>query len=106
MKEIVQITKMKNDRLNTILSVIDKIYRFFEYKFLPVEQPDELKLPKWVKVSKKRFDKRKNKIQNAKNNSLQARANRTILINFNESGRLLQDIEHSEITYEEALKRE
>ena len=36
-----------------ILSSIDRIYRFFEYKFLPGEQPDELKLPKWVKVSEK-----------------------------------------------------
>ena len=43
----------ENDRLNMILSVIDRIYQFFEYKFLPGEQPDELKLPKWVKVSEK-----------------------------------------------------
>ena len=59
----------ENDRLNIILSVIDRIYRFFEYQFLPGEQPDELKLPKWVKVSKKRFDMIKNKVQNAKNNN-------------------------------------
>ena len=39
-----------------ILSVIDRIYQFFEYKFLPGEQPDESNLPKWVKVSKQRFD--------------------------------------------------
>ena len=44
--------KNENDRLNMILSVIDKIYKFFEYNFLQGEQSDELKLLKWVKVSK------------------------------------------------------
>ena len=29
--------KNENDRLNMILSVIDRIYQFFEYKFLPVK---------------------------------------------------------------------
>ena len=95
----------ENDRLNIMLSVIDRIYRFFEYKFLPGEQPDELKLPKWVKVSKKRFDMIKNKVQNAKNNNLQARPNRSSLINFSESNNLLQGIEYSRISHEEALKR-
>ena len=79
-----------------ILSVIDRIYQFFEYNFLPGEQSDELKLLKWVKVSKKRFDVIKNKVQNAKNNNLQARSNRSSLINFNESDKT-ED--------EEALKR-
>ena len=95
----------ENDRLNIMLSVIDRIYRSFEYKFLPGEQPDELKLPKWVKVSKKRFDMIKNKVQNAKNNNLQARPNRSSLINFSESNNLLQGIEYSRISHEEALKR-
>ena len=45
--------KSENGRLNTILSVIDSIYQFFEYKFLPGEQTDELKLPTWVNVNKK-----------------------------------------------------
>ena len=49
--------KNENDRLNMILSVIDRIYQFFEYTFLPGEQPDQLKLPELVKVSKKRFTK-------------------------------------------------
>ena len=52
MKEIVQIIKMKYNT-NRILSVIDGINQFFEYKFLPGKQPDELQLPKWVKVSTK-----------------------------------------------------
>ena len=59
--------KNKNDELNNILSVINRIYQFFEYKFLPGEQPDESNLPKWVKVSKQRFDVIKKKLQNAKN---------------------------------------
>ena len=96
--------KNENDRLNTILRVIDKIYQFLEYKFLPSEQPDELKLAEWVKVSKKRLDKIKNKVQNPENNSLQARPKQKSLIKFDKSNKLLQDIEHSKITYEEALK--
>ena len=38
--------KNENDRLNTILSVIDRTDHFFEYKFLSGDQSDELKLPK------------------------------------------------------------
>ena len=53
--------KNENDRLN-MMSVIDKIYQFFEYKFLP----DELKLPKWVKASKRRFNEILNIITKAK----------------------------------------
>ena len=40
-----------------------------------------------------------------KSNSLQATPNRGSTITFNESNKLLQDIEHSRITLEEALKR-
>ena len=58
--------KNEINRLNTILGVIDRIYQFLEYKFLPGEQPGELKLAEWVKVSKKRLDKIKNKVQNPK----------------------------------------
>ena len=36
-------TNDKNDELNNILSVINRIYQFFEYKFLLGEQPDESK---------------------------------------------------------------
>ena len=71
---------------------------------MPGEQPDELKLAEWVKVSKKRLDKIKNKVQNPKNNTLQARPNQKSLIKFDKSNKLLEDIEHSKITYEEALK--
>ena len=72
---------------------------------MPGKQPDELQLRKWVKVSKKRFDRIKSIVQNAKNNSLQARSNRSSLINFNKSNKLLPDIEHSRVTYKEAMKK-
>ena len=45
--------KNENGRLTMILSVIDRIYQFFEYKFLRDKQSDQLKLPKYVGVSKK-----------------------------------------------------
>ena len=97
--------KNENDELNNILSVINRIYQFFEYKFLLGEQPDELNLPKWIKVSKQRFDVIKKKVQNAKINNLQARPKGGKVINTNESNKLLHEIENSQITYEEALKR-
>ena len=62
MKEIVQIAKIK--------MTSSWIYQFFEYKILPSEQPDSSNLPKWVKVSKKKFDLIKKKVQNAKINNL------------------------------------
>ena len=97
--------KNENDRLNMILSVIDRIYQLLEYKFLLREQPDESNLPKWIKVSKRRFDVIKKKVQNAKSNNLQARSQEGKVININESKKLLHEIENSQITYEEALKR-
>ena len=69
------------------------------------EQPDESNLPKWVKVSKQRFDVIKKKVQNAKINNLQARPKGGKVININQSNKLLHEIENSQITYEEALKR-
>ena len=72
---------------------------------MPGEQPDDLNLPKGIKVSKKRFDVIKKKVQNAKINNLQARPKGGKVININESNKLLHEIENSQITYEEALKR-
>ena len=46
------ITKIENDKVSMIQSVIDRIYQFFEYKFLPDKQLNDSKLPKWVGVSK------------------------------------------------------
>ena len=62
--------KNENDRVNIILGVIDKIYQFFEHKVLPGEQSDELKLPKWVKVNKKRFNEILSTVTKAKNEGL------------------------------------
>ena len=97
--------KNKNDELNNILSVINRIYQFFEYKFLLGEQPDESNLPKWVKVSKQRLDVIKRKVQNAKINNLQARPKGSKFININKSNKLFHEIEKCQITYEEALNR-
>ena len=101
--------KNKIDELNDILSVINRIYQFFEYRFLLGEQPDESNLPKRVKVSKQRFDVINKKVQNAKISNLQARPKESNyfneVINFNKSNKLLHEIENSKITYEEALKR-
>ena len=72
---------------------------------MPGEQPDESNFPKWVKVSQKRSDVTKKKVQNAKINNLQARLKGNKAININESKKLFHEIENSQITYEEALKR-
>ena len=88
-----------------MLSVINRVYKFFEYKFLLGEQPDESNLPKWIKASKQRYDVIKKTVQNAKINNLQVRQNGDKVININESNILLHEIENSQITYEEALKR-
>ena len=71
------------------------------------EQPDELRLPKWIKVSKQRFDVLKKKVQNAnkKKENLQVRIKGCKVININKSSNLLYEIENGQITYEETLKR-
>ena len=53
-----------------ILSVIDRIYQYFEYKSLPDKQPNELKLPKWVGARKGRFNEILNIITKAKSDEL------------------------------------
>ena len=72
---------------------------------MPGEQPDESNLPKWVKVSKQRFDVIKMKVQNAKTNNLQARPKGSKVININKSNKLFHEIGKCQITYEEALNR-
>ena len=54
------------------------------------EQPDELKLPKWIKVSKKRFDVIKKKVQNAKINNLQVRPKGSKVINVNQLNKFMK----------------
>ena len=46
------ITKIENGKVSMIQNVIDRIYQFFDYKFLPDKHLNESKLPKWVGVSK------------------------------------------------------
>ena len=75
--------KNENDELNNILSVINRIYHFFDYNFFQGEQSDESNLPKQVKVSKQRFDVIKKKVQNAKINNLEARPKGSKVININ-----------------------
>ena len=87
------------------MSAINRIDQFFEHKFFLGEQPDESKLQKWVKASKRRFDIIKSKVQNPEKYNWQARPNRTKVIDFNESNKLLHETENNQITYEEALKR-
>ena len=65
--------KNTNDKLNNILSVINRIYQFFEYNFFPGKQSDESNLPKWIKVSKQKFDVIRKKVQNTKINNLQVK---------------------------------
>ena len=72
---------------------------------MPGEQPNESNLPKWVKVKKKKSDMIKKKVQNAKINNLRGRLKGSKVININESNKLLHEIENSQVTYEEALKR-
>ena len=62
-------------------------------------------LPNWIKVSKKRFDTLKNGVQNVKRDNLQARPQHASPINFDNSNKLIQDIAHGNITYEEALNK-
>ena len=90
----------------------DNVIKAFENTAFPFhnefqeKEPDisDKALPVWAEVDKKRFDNRKNKIQDAKNNNLQARPSHKV-INLVESNKLLQDIVHSKITHEEALKK-
>ena len=48
--------KNKNDEVNNMLSVINRINQLFEYNFFLGKQPDESNSQKWVKVSKQKFD--------------------------------------------------
>ena len=57
------------------------------------------------KQLKERFDVIKMKVQNSKNNNLQATRKWSKVIIIIESDKLLYEIENSQIIYEEALKR-
>ena len=83
----------KNDHLNNMLSVIDRIYQFFEYKFLPGKQTDKSELPKWVNVNKKRFNEILSTVTKAKNEGLRTNVDgREITLDNTES--LLKDLDN------------
>ena len=83
--------RSENDRLNMILGVIDRIYQFFEHKVLPGEQSDKLRLPKWVKVNKKRFNEILSTVTKAKNEGLRTNVDgREITLDNSES--LVKDL--------------
>ena len=52
----------------------------------------------------KKFNRIKSKVQNAKDNNLQAGQSNK-LIDFTRSNQLVRYLDHSQVTYEEALKR-
>ena len=55
--------KNKNDELNNIVSVFNRIYQFFEHNIFFGWTTNESKLLKWVKVSKKKIDMIKDKVK-------------------------------------------
>ena len=87
-----------------ILSVIDRIYQFFEYKFLPREQLNKINLPKWVNVSIKRFNEILSIITKAKNNGLEVNVDGTE-ITLDNAERILKVIASGKIDSSE-FKRE
>ena len=102
MKEIVQIIKIKMTSLIIYWVLLTEFINSLSIDFLPGEQPDESNLPKWIKVSKQKFDVIKKKVQNAETSNLKARPKVGKVININKSNKLIDEIEYSQITYEEA----
>ena len=107
-------TKSKEEALTNaeIYNNRDNVIKAFENRVFPFSDGFQKKesvmsdksLSDWVKVGKKRFDRIKNQIQNAKNNNLEAKPERGSPIYFDKSYKVIQDIEHSKITHEETLK--
>ena len=87
-----------------ILSVIDRIYQFFEYKFLPCEQLYKINLPKWLNVSIKIFNEILSIITKAKNNGIEVNVDGTE-ITLDNAERILKVIASGKIDRSE-FKRE
>ena len=79
--------KNEHDRLNNILITINKIDNFFEHKFFS----DELKLPKWVKVSEEKFNEILSTVAKAKNKGLKVNVDRKEIM-LDNTERLLKDL--------------
>ena len=86
----------------------DNVIKAFENRVFPFKDGFQKKsdktLPDWVKVGKRRFDRIKNKVENAKNNNLQARAFDRF-VNFVESNKSIQEIAYGNIIHKKALER-
>ena len=49
-------TNKKNENYRHNMALIDRIYQFFGYTFLSNKEPDQLKLPQYVRASKESFN--------------------------------------------------
>ena len=63
------------------------------------------KLPDWVRIDRTTFNQIKDKNKKVKDKNIYVRPDRGLYISANDSYKLIQDIEYSEITHEEALKK-
>ena len=101
---LINVKKFYNNKNNVIRAFEDRVFLFKDGFWKKESDMSDEALPDWVKVDKERFSKTKNEIQHAINKNLQARSNRGSPTCFDESCKLIQDIKHSKITHEEALK--
>ena len=95
---------MYNNRNNVIKAFENKFFPFKDGFREKESDMSDKALPDWVKVNEERFNKIENEIQQAKNKNLHARPYHGSPIYFDESYKLIQDIEHSKITHETSLK--
>ena len=66
--------------------------------------PDK-KLPDWLTVDRTTFNQIKYKVKKVKDKNIYVRSNRGLYISAEDSYKLIKDIEYSEITHEETLKK-
>ena len=66
--------------------------------------PDK-KLPDWLTVDRTTFNQMKYKVKKVKDKNIYVRSNRGLYISAEDSYKLIKDIEYSEITHEETLKK-
>ena len=63
------------------------------------------KLPDWLTVDRTTFNQIKYKVKKVKDKNIYVRPNRGLYISAEDSYKLIQDIEYSEIDHEETLKK-
>ena len=96
---LINAEKLYNNRNNVIKAFENGVFPFKDGFRKKESDMSDKALPDWAKVDEKRFNKIKNEIQQAKNKNLQARPNRGSALYFDESYKLIQDIEHSKINH-------